>query len=282
MNLQWAETATRWQRLAERRREHLLSISERGHGTFDNAKLTALISATECDIARWAALAEGRYDDPTVPKLDLGLLRGLMRPPVGAELQEPVLASGGSKGDAHVSEQGRYGNPSIPESDPQHLQVSLPPEPVGAPSGSISSDAVSEKGRDDDLPVPDAQPNDLQAPLSAELHEPVVAPGGSDGSADFSQERRHDDPSAPKFDPPHLQAPPPVEIQEPLVAPGGSKGDAQVSGEGRHDDPSIPALESDDRAVEKGEVRDSSHDPLEELARFLDELETPALGAERG
>jgi hypothetical protein len=273
MNLRLAETVTRWQRLAERRRKHLLSIREKGYGTFDNAKLAALISATECEITRWAALAEGRYDHPTVPQFDLGLLR----PPVGAELRGPVLASGGSKGDAHMSEQGRYGNPSVPESDPQQLQVSLSPEPVCAPTGSNPSDPVSQKGREDDLSVPQFQPHNQQAPTSAELHEPVVAPNGSDGNADFSQERRHNDLTAPKSDPHHLQAPLPLDVQEPLVAPGGRNGDSEVSEEGRYG-LSIPALDSADRAVD--EVRDPRHDPLEELARFLDELATPAPGAE--
>jgi hypothetical protein len=50
------ELAVRWQRLAERQRDHLLSLRDKRR-TFDDAGLEALISGAEYNIAAWAALA---------------------------------------------------------------------------------------------------------------------------------------------------------------------------------------------------------------------------------
>jgi predicted transcriptional regulator len=68
------ELAARWQRLAERQREHLLSIRDRRRVP-DSAALEALISAAERNIAGWAALtatADGRDSGPEErPKQDV-------------------------------------------------------------------------------------------------------------------------------------------------------------------------------------------------------------------
>jgi hypothetical protein len=50
------ELAVRWQRLAERQRDHLLSLRDTRR-TFDDAGLEALISGAEYNIAAWTALA---------------------------------------------------------------------------------------------------------------------------------------------------------------------------------------------------------------------------------
>src|SRR5262245_10574273 len=51
-----AELATRWQRLAERQRDHLLSLRGKRR-RYDDAELEVLISRAEHNMARWAALA---------------------------------------------------------------------------------------------------------------------------------------------------------------------------------------------------------------------------------
>jgi hypothetical protein len=78
-----AELATRWQRLAERQRDHLLFLRER-YRRYDAAQLDVLISGAERNLAGWAALTsanksgddvqcaseERPCDEPALPKLD--------------------------------------------------------------------------------------------------------------------------------------------------------------------------------------------------------------------
>jgi hypothetical protein len=56
MTHHWAELATRWQRLAEQHRDHLLFLRER-YRRYDAARLDVLISRAERNLAGWAALA---------------------------------------------------------------------------------------------------------------------------------------------------------------------------------------------------------------------------------
>jgi hypothetical protein len=83
MTHHWAELATRWQRLAERQREHLVFLRQR-YRRYDAARLDVLISGAERNLAGWAALAAAskRGDEvrggseqrpcgePAPPKLD--------------------------------------------------------------------------------------------------------------------------------------------------------------------------------------------------------------------
>ena len=77
-----AELATRWQRLAERQRDHLLFLRER-YRRYDAAQLDVLISRAERNLAGWAALAASKSGgdvqgaceerpcgEPALPKLD--------------------------------------------------------------------------------------------------------------------------------------------------------------------------------------------------------------------
>jgi predicted transcriptional regulator len=68
------ELVARWQRLAERQREHLLSIRDKRRVP-DSEALEALISAAERNISGWAALAataDGRDSAPEEkPKQDV-------------------------------------------------------------------------------------------------------------------------------------------------------------------------------------------------------------------
>ena len=78
-----AELATRWQRLAEQQRDHLLFLRKR-YRTYDAAQLDVLISRAERNMAGWAALAGASKggdqvqgaseqrpgDEPALPKLD--------------------------------------------------------------------------------------------------------------------------------------------------------------------------------------------------------------------
>jgi hypothetical protein len=58
MTFHLAELAARWQRLAERHRDHFLSLREKRR-RFDDVEQEALISGAERNIAGWAALAGG-------------------------------------------------------------------------------------------------------------------------------------------------------------------------------------------------------------------------------
>jgi hypothetical protein len=83
MTHHWVEIATRWQRLVEQQRDHLLFLRER-YRNYDAAQLEVLISRAERNLAGWAALAGAskRGDDgrraseerpcgePGFPKLD--------------------------------------------------------------------------------------------------------------------------------------------------------------------------------------------------------------------